>query len=75
MKINYTIKMPVNNSLNLNNDYGAINLNKLDGKATINCDYGKLIIGELNSNDCAMRSEATRIKPWQIRLMLFELRV
>lgn len=50
MEINYTIKMPMTNSLNLNNDYGAINLNKLDGKATINCDYGQLIIGELNAD-------------------------
>ncbi|MFO7672954.1 MAG: hypothetical protein R6V74_04530 [Lutibacter sp.] len=47
MEINYQIKMPVTNNVNLSNDYGGINLNKLEGKATINCDYGKLNIGEL----------------------------
>ena len=47
MEINYHIKMPITNSVNLTNDYGGININKLEGKATINCDYGKLNIGEL----------------------------
>jgi len=47
MEINYQIKMPITNHVNLSNDYGSINLNKLEGKATINCDYGKLNIGEL----------------------------
>lgn len=47
IEINYQIKMPVTNNVNLTNDYGGINLNKLEGKATINCDYGRLNIGEL----------------------------
>ena len=47
MEINYQIKMPITNNVNLSNDYGGINLNKLEGKATINCDYGKLNIGDL----------------------------
>jgi hypothetical protein len=47
MEINYQIKMPITNHVNLSNDYGSINLNKLEGKATINCDYGKINIGEL----------------------------
>ena len=47
MEINYQIKIPLTNSVNLTNDYGGINLNKLEGKATINCDYGKINIGEL----------------------------
>jgi len=47
MEINYQIKMPLTNNVNLTNDYGGINLNKLEGKAKINCDYGKLNIGEL----------------------------
>lgn len=47
MEINYTIKMPVTNSVNLSNDYGGINLDKLEGTAKINCDYGKITIGEL----------------------------
>ncbi|WP_456378015.1 hypothetical protein [Lutibacter sp.] len=52
MQINYTIKMPVTNNVNLNNDYGAISLDKLEGTAKIDCDYGKINIGELwNSNN------------------------
>lgn len=47
MEINYTIKMPVTNSVDLSNDYGGINLDKLEGTAKINCDYGKIVIGEL----------------------------
>ena len=52
MEINYIIKMPVTNSVNLNNDYGGIGLDKLEGSAKISCDYGKITIGELmNSNN------------------------
>jgi hypothetical protein len=51
MEINYTIKMPVSNSLDLSNDYGAININRLEGHAKISCDYGQLIIGELMADD------------------------
>jgi hypothetical protein len=47
MEINYIIKIPVTNSVDLDNDYGAISLDKLEGNANINCDYGQLLIGEL----------------------------
>ena len=47
MKINYVIKMPITNSVNLDNDYGSINLDKLKGQAIINCDYGKITTKEL----------------------------
>lgn len=47
MDIHYQIKMPVSNNVNLANDYGGINLDKLEGTSTIDCDYGQLIIGEL----------------------------
>ncbi len=50
MKINYTIKLPRSNSVDLDNDYGSINLDILEGNARISCDYGKLDIGELRSN-------------------------
>ncbi len=51
MKINYTVKVPVTNSIDLNNDYGSITLDKIQGSAKINCDYGQIIIGELLSNN------------------------
>ena len=47
MEINYTIKMPVTNHVDLTNDYGGITLDRLEGSAKINCDYGKINIGEL----------------------------
>ena len=47
MKINYTIKMPATNMLKAYNNCGNISIDKLLGKAEINCDYGKLFIGEL----------------------------
>ena len=48
-KVNYFIKMPVSNNVDLNNDYGSILIDELNGSAAINCDYGKLIIGSLNN--------------------------
>lgn len=51
MEINYTVKMPVTNSVDLSNDYGAINLNRLEGRANISCDYGQLNIGELMADN------------------------
>ncbi|MEO9571939.1 MAG: hypothetical protein ABJH82_07035 [Polaribacter sp.] len=50
-KINYEVKMPRSNSVDLDNDYGNIYLDALDGKASINCDYGKISIGELNASN------------------------
>ncbi|MBL7473187.1 hypothetical protein [Robertkochia sediminum] len=49
MEINYTIKLPVTNTVDLSNDYGSINLDRIDGKAKISCDYGKLMLGDLNA--------------------------
>ncbi len=50
-KINYKVMMPITNDLTVSNDYGTILLNELDGKAVINCDYGKLLIGALNHSN------------------------
>ena len=51
MKINYIIKMPITNNVNLNNDYGNINLGKLEGRAELNCDYGKITTKELMADN------------------------
>ena len=50
-KINYIVKMPKTNSVDLNNDYGSIYLSNLSGKALINCDYGKISVGELSADN------------------------
>lgn len=51
MQVNYTIKIPIKNSVDLNNDYGSISLDRIDGHAKINCDYGRLEIGELHGSN------------------------
>jgi hypothetical protein len=51
--------MPITNSLDLNNDYGTININKLEGNADINCDYGQLIIGELLADNNSLNFDYT----------------
>ncbi|NDI98879.1 DUF4097 domain-containing protein [Flavobacterium sp. LaA7.5] len=51
MEINYTIKIPKNGSIDLNNIYGRIAVGKIYGKATLRCQYGNLDIEELNSTN------------------------
>lgn len=50
-KINYTVKMPVTNNVKLNNDYGRIMLDEIEGDADISCDYGKIEIGDLKGDN------------------------
>lgn len=59
MQINYTIKLPVKNSVHLNNDYGNIILDRIDGHAKINCDYGRLEIGELRGRNNQLNFDYT----------------
>ncbi|MDT0608524.1 hypothetical protein [Croceitalea rosinachiae] len=59
VQVNYTIKLPVKNSVNLNNDYGNIVLDRIDGHAKINCDYGKMEIGELRGRNNELRFDYT----------------
>nr|WP_299342569.1 hypothetical protein [Allomuricauda sp.] len=59
VQVNYTIKLPVKNSVNLSNDYGNIYLDRIDGHAKINCDYGKMDIGELRGRNNELRFDYT----------------
>lgn len=59
VEVNYEIKMPVTNSVDLNNDYGAINLNRLEGNAKINCDYGQIVIGDLMADNNSLNFDYT----------------
>lgn len=60
MEINYRVKAPVTNRVDLSNDYGSINLDKLEGDAKISCDYGKIMIGELHGNNNELNFDYTR---------------
>lgn len=58
-QIDYKVKVPVTNSVNLNNDYGTISLNEIKGQAEINCDYGKVLIGSLYHNNNSINIDYT----------------
>ena len=60
MKINYIVKMPMTNNADLSNDYGSINLDKLEGRAIINCDYGKIITKELMAENNELNFDYTK---------------
>ncbi len=60
MSVNYVIKMPMSNSVNLDNDYGSINLEKLEGRAIISCDYGKITTKELMASNNVLSFDYTK---------------
>lgn len=60
MEINYTIKMPLTNAVDLNNDYGTISINELQGNAKISCDYGQLNIGALKGDNNSLSFDYTK---------------
>ena len=47
MEINYTIKIPKNGSVKLDNKYGNIIVRDLTGSSDITCKYGKITLGKL----------------------------
>lgn len=59
MEINYVIKLPITNNVDLNNDYGNINLEKLEGRAVLNCDYGKITTKELMADNNSISFDYT----------------
>ena len=59
-KINYTVKMPKSNNVKVSNDYGNIMLNEIDGSADINCDYGKITLGDLNNSENTINIDYTK---------------
>ncbi len=60
MEVNYIVKAPVGNRLDINNDYGGIYIDKTTGNAKINCDYGKIDIGELRGSSNYLNFDYTR---------------
>ena len=59
VQVNYTIKLPIKNSVSLSNDYGNIYLDRVDGHAKISCDYGKMEIGQLRGRNNELRFDYT----------------
>ncbi|MBT2161681.1 hypothetical protein [Zobellia barbeyronii] len=59
MQINYTIKLPIKSNIDLDNDYGSISIDRIDGHAKISCDYGRLDIGELHGRNNQLNFDYT----------------
>ena len=59
VQVDYIIKLPIKNSVDLSNDYGSIFLDRVDGHAKISCDYGKLEIGELRGRNNELHFDYT----------------
>ncbi|SDX26365.1 hypothetical protein SAMN05444411_10466 [Lutibacter oricola] len=51
IEVNYKISLPVTNNLEVYNDYGNVNLDKIEGKTKFNVDYGKINLGELLNSE------------------------
>lgn len=60
MEINYIVRAPVTNNVDLSNDYGNIFLDKLTGNSKISCDYGRLDIGELRGENNQINFDYSR---------------
>lgn len=54
-EINYTVKIPKNGTVKLNNKYGNIGTSDLFSTTDINCQYGKINLGRLNGNSNSIR--------------------
>lgn len=50
IEINYTIKIPKNGGVKINNKYGDVITADLFANANIKCKYGKITMGKLNGN-------------------------
>lgn len=60
LKVHYEISMPVSANLDVQNDYGTISLDKLQGHATLRCDFGRLAIGQLLHDNNELRFDYTK---------------
>lgn len=60
MEVNYVIKAPATNNVEVSNDYGHVFLDKLTGNAKISCDYGRIDIGELHGSNNILSFDYSR---------------
>ena len=57
IEINYTIKIPKNGGVKVNNKYGEVITTDLFAATNIKCKYGKITLGKLNSGSNAIDIE------------------
>jgi hypothetical protein len=51
IEVNYVVKIPKTNNIEISNDYGGINVDQLIGRAELSCDYGKITTKELMADN------------------------
>lgn len=59
-EINYVIKIPVTNNIDISNDYGNVTVDFLRGRAEINCDFGKITTKELMGKNNELNFDYTK---------------
>jgi hypothetical protein len=57
LEINYTIKIPKNGGINIDNQYGTVKFGTINGPATIKCQYGDVYGDALNNNSNTIKIE------------------
>ena len=60
IEVNYIVKMPITNNLEVKNKFGSITLDKLEGSSKIRCDHGKITSKGLLSNNNYLKMNHTR---------------
>ncbi|SHH50275.1 hypothetical protein [Winogradskyella jejuensis] len=60
LEINYVIKIPKTNSIDIDNDFGSVSVDTLEGVARINCDYGKITTKELLADGNELNFDHTK---------------
>lgn len=81
MEVNYTIRIPKNGSLGINNQYGNIKLGKIYGGMNIDLQYGNINIDEANADtnkldlQYANGSRITYIKNMSLRMQYSDMNI
>ncbi|TCK69082.1 hypothetical protein DFQ05_0594 [Winogradskyella wandonensis] len=60
LEINYVIKLPITNGIDISNDFGSVTVDTLKGRAKINCDHGRITTRELMADDNELNFNHTK---------------
>ncbi|ALM19943.1 hypothetical protein AAT17_01055 [Nonlabens sp. MIC269] len=60
MKIDYIIKLPKTADIDIANDYGNVEIDDLFGHAKIQCDFGRIDIGNLHHEDNLLKFDYSK---------------
>ncbi|RNC87147.1 MAG: hypothetical protein ED556_06915 [Winogradskyella sp.] len=60
LEINYVVKIPITNSIDINNDFGSVTVDTLEGVAKINCDHGNISTKELKADGNDLNFDHTK---------------